>query len=56
VKALMQITKSEIFVMSGATQRGIPDLLSCLLKYILADRTHKKEGLLPKDEGFYPQD
>ena len=54
VATLKKLTRSEIFVMSGATQHGIPDLLSCLLKYILAERAHKKEAVKEKDEGYDP--
>ena len=42
VAVLKKLSGSEIFVLSGATQQGVPDTLSCLLKHILADRAHKK--------------
>jgi len=54
VAVLKKLSGSEIFVLSGATQQGVPDTLSCLLKHILADRAHKKEGLAVKDEGYHP--
>jgi len=54
VAALKHLTGAEIFVISGATQQGVPEILSCLLKHILADRTHKKEGLMAKDDGYDP--
>jgi GTP-binding protein len=56
IAALKKVSGSDIFVMSGATQKGIPDVLSCLLKHIQADRAHKKEDLTVKDEGFHPLD
>jgi len=54
LKKLKKITKSEVFVMSGATQHGIPKLLSCLLNHIMADRAHKKEAVKEKNLGYDP--
>jgi GTP-binding protein len=54
VAMLKQLTSSEVFVLSGATQHGVPDILSCLLQHILADRAYKKEAVQEKDEGYDP--
>ncbi|MDF3033350.1 MAG: obgE [Alphaproteobacteria bacterium] len=54
VEMLKQLTSSEVFVLSGATQHGVPDILSCLLQHILADRAYKKEAVQEKDEGYDP--
>jgi GTP-binding protein len=54
VAALKGLTAGEIFVISGATQKGIPDLLSCLLKHILTARAYKKETTEGRDEEFDP--
>ena len=54
LKKLKKITKSEVFVMSGATQQGIPKLLSCLLNHIMVDRAHKKEAVKEKNLGYDP--
>jgi GTP-binding protein len=53
IAALKEISKSEVFVISAATQQGIPDLLSTLLKHILKDREGKKRASAVKDEGGY---
>ncbi|MBM3469006.1 MAG: GTPase ObgE [Alphaproteobacteria bacterium] len=42
IDSLKKVCNSEIFVMSGATKQGIPDLLSFLLKHVLATRLHKE--------------
>ena len=54
VKALKKLTKAEVFVMSGATQKGIQEVLSCLLKHILDDRAQKGKVVQEKDEGYNP--
>ena len=41
VNILKELTDSEIFVISGATQQGITEFLSSLLKYILQQRKEK---------------
>lgn len=54
IAVLKKLSGSEIFALSGATQQGVPEILSCLLKHILADRAHKKEGLMVKDDEYHP--
>lgn len=54
IAALKKVTASEIFPISGATQRGIPDLLSCLLQHVLNARAQKKEAIGEKDEEYNP--
>lgn len=54
IAALKKLTGSEIFAISGATQRGIPDLLSCLLNHVLLARAQKKEAGGKKEEVYDP--
>lgn len=54
VGQLKKISKSEIFVMSGATKQGITELLSCLSRHILEHRSHKKENILVQSKPFDP--
>jgi GTPase len=55
ISSLKKLTNAEIFTISGATQQGVPELLSSLLKYILEHRFHKKEKALNEDESFDPE-
>jgi len=52
VDILKQLTTSEIFVISGATQKGVPDILSALLKHIQAAREKRDEPKIDKGEGI----
>lgn len=54
VSILKQLSQSEVFVVSGATQKGVPEILSCLLKHILHDRAQKKQDLAEPKEGYDP--
>jgi GTP-binding protein len=54
VSALKKLTAADIFVISGATKRGVDDLLTSLLNYIQADRAHKKEAVTSEDDEFDP--
>jgi len=54
IATLKKLTACEIFTISGVTQRGIPDLLSCLLNHILTARAQKREAVGEKGEGYDP--
>lgn len=54
VVLLKKLSGGEVFVMSGATQQGVPDVLSCLLRHILADRARKRESAVDEGEDFHP--
>lgn len=55
ISVLKKLTAADIFMISGATKRGIDDLLTCLLNYIQADRAHKKKAVTAyEDDEFDP--
>jgi len=50
VRALKQISNAEIFGISGVTQQGVTNLLSCLLNHILISQKYKQEAIPENQE------